>query len=119
MPATTLTPAIREQIARLGKADIMVGIPSFKNAAEQPPVIEQGFFSYRSGAIPAGSDDSEAHLGLGLAIVKAIVEGYGGAVEAGGGDAAGKRLKGACFAVRLPAAGRNVVFLPKWATNSV
>ena len=32
MPATTLTPAIREEIARLGKADIMVGIPSFKNA---------------------------------------------------------------------------------------
>ena len=33
MPASTLTPAIREQIARLGHADIMVGIPSFKNAA--------------------------------------------------------------------------------------
>ena len=33
MPATTLTPAIREEIARLGRADIMVGIPSFKNAA--------------------------------------------------------------------------------------
>jgi hypothetical protein len=28
-----LTPAIRDQIARLGHADIMVGIPSFKNAA--------------------------------------------------------------------------------------
>ncbi len=33
MPATTLTPAIRAEIARLGRADIMVGIPSFKNAA--------------------------------------------------------------------------------------
>ncbi len=33
MPATTLTPAIRDEIARLGRADIMVGIPSFKNAA--------------------------------------------------------------------------------------
>jgi len=33
VPATTLTPAIRDQIARLGRADIMVGIPSFKNAA--------------------------------------------------------------------------------------
>src|SRR6059058_1072542 len=33
MPATSLTPAIRDQIARLGRADIMVGIPSFKNAA--------------------------------------------------------------------------------------
>jgi hypothetical protein len=33
VPATALTPAIREQVARLGRADIMVGIPSFKNAA--------------------------------------------------------------------------------------
>lgn len=33
MPKTVLTPAIREQIARLGRADIMVGIPSYKNAA--------------------------------------------------------------------------------------
>ena len=33
MTATTLPPAIREAIDRLGKADIMVGIPSFKNAA--------------------------------------------------------------------------------------
>ena len=33
MPQSTLTPAIREEIARLGRADIMVGIPSFKNAA--------------------------------------------------------------------------------------
>jgi hypothetical protein len=33
VPATTLTPAIREAIARLGRADIMVGIPSFRNAA--------------------------------------------------------------------------------------
>ena len=33
MPQTALTPAVRDQIARLGKADIMVGIPSFKNAA--------------------------------------------------------------------------------------
>jgi hypothetical protein len=28
-----LTPAIRDEISRLGRADIMVGIPSFKNAA--------------------------------------------------------------------------------------
>ena len=33
MPPTVLTPAIRDEIARLGKADIMVGIPSFRNAA--------------------------------------------------------------------------------------
>jgi hypothetical protein len=30
---STLTPAVRDEIARLGRADIMVGIPSFKNAA--------------------------------------------------------------------------------------
>ncbi len=33
MPASALTPAIRDEIARLGRADIMVGIPSFRNAA--------------------------------------------------------------------------------------
>ena len=33
MPVTSFTPAIREEIERLGRADIMVGIPSFKNAA--------------------------------------------------------------------------------------
>jgi hypothetical protein len=33
VPATALTPAVRDEIARLGRADIMVGIPSFKNAA--------------------------------------------------------------------------------------
>jgi hypothetical protein len=33
VPATVLTPAIRDEISRLGRADIMVGIPSFKNAA--------------------------------------------------------------------------------------
>ena len=33
MPQPVLTPAIREEIDRLERADIMVGIPSFKNAA--------------------------------------------------------------------------------------
>ncbi len=33
MPATSLTPAIHDEIERLERADIMVGIPSFKNAA--------------------------------------------------------------------------------------
>jgi glucosylglycerate synthase len=33
VPGTVLTPAVRDEIARLGRADIMVGIPSFKNAA--------------------------------------------------------------------------------------
>src|SRR6187551_3009219 len=33
MPVSALSGAIRDEIARLGKADIMVGIPSFKNAS--------------------------------------------------------------------------------------
>ncbi len=33
MPETALTPAIRDEIARVGSADIMVGIPSYRNAA--------------------------------------------------------------------------------------
>ena len=33
MPAAALPKAIRDEVARLGSADIMVGIPSFKNAA--------------------------------------------------------------------------------------
>src|SRR6187399_1411584 len=33
MPSTVLPQAIRDEVARLGSADIMVGIPSFKNAA--------------------------------------------------------------------------------------
>ncbi|HUG48616.1 MAG TPA: hypothetical protein VMP67_09405, partial [Candidatus Limnocylindria bacterium] len=33
MPAPALPKAIRDEVARLGSADIMVGIPSFKNAA--------------------------------------------------------------------------------------
>ena len=33
MPAVTLPKGIRDEVARLGSADIMVGIPSFRNAA--------------------------------------------------------------------------------------
>ena len=33
MPSSALTPAIKDEIARLGCADIMVGIPSYRNAA--------------------------------------------------------------------------------------
>jgi hypothetical protein len=33
MPERTLAPALRDEVERLGQADIMVGIPSFKNAA--------------------------------------------------------------------------------------
>jgi two-component system, OmpR family, sensor histidine kinase ChvG len=51
------------------------------------------FFSYRPGGA-----SQDGHTGLGLAIVKAIVEGYGGEVEAGGAE-----RKGAVVEVRLPA----------------
>ena len=33
MPSSALTPAIKDEVARLGCADIMVGIPSYRNAA--------------------------------------------------------------------------------------
>ena len=33
MPSDGLPPALEEEVKRLGSADIMVGIPSFKNAA--------------------------------------------------------------------------------------
>jgi glycosyltransferase involved in cell wall biosynthesis len=33
MPTSALTPVIKDEIARLGSADIMVGIPSYRNAA--------------------------------------------------------------------------------------
>ena len=33
MPTSTLPSALRDEVAKLGSADIMVGIPSFKNAA--------------------------------------------------------------------------------------
>jgi hypothetical protein len=33
MPTSTLPSALREEVSKLGSADIMVGIPSFKNAA--------------------------------------------------------------------------------------
>ncbi len=51
------------------------------------------FFSYR----PAESGARQHHAGLGLAIVKAIVEGYGGRIEAGN-----RPQGGACLTVQLP-----------------
>lgn len=50
------------------------------------------FFSYRPG-----QSDASSHTGLGLAIVKAIVEGYGGRIEARAAPSGG-----ALFEVRLP-----------------
>lgn len=56
--------------------------------------IFERFFSYRPG-----QSDATSHTGLGLAIVKAIVEGYGGRIEAANPPAGG-----ALFEVRLPLA---------------
>ncbi len=64
------------------------------------------FFSYRADEDSAESADfSGRHLGLGLAIVKAIVEGYGGSVEARNGSLRVGQLKGAYIVVRIPITG--------------
>ncbi len=71
MPAPALTPAVREQIARLGHADIMVGIPSFKNAATIGYVVraaQAGLVQYFPDLRPvlvnsdAGSPDGTARV---------------------------------------------------------
>ncbi|HEX5825020.1 MAG TPA: hypothetical protein VFY18_11235, partial [Candidatus Limnocylindrales bacterium] len=71
MPAPALTPAVREQIARLGHADIMVGIPSFKNAATIGYVVraaQAGLVQYFPDLRPvlvnsdAGSPDGTAQV---------------------------------------------------------
>lgn len=54
------------------------------------------FFTYRPTAPPRDG----RHTGLGLAIVKAIVEGYGGSIEAANG------ARGAVFQITLPRAAR-------------
>ncbi len=61
------------------------------------------FFSYRPDERTSASTEPAAkHLGLGLAIVKAIVEGYGGSVQAKNRAVDGARLTGARFEIRLP-----------------
>jgi glucosylglycerate synthase len=71
MPQTVLTPTVRDQIARLGKADIMVGIPSFKNAATIGYVVraaQAGLVQYFPDLRPvvvnsdAGSPDGTARV---------------------------------------------------------
>jgi hypothetical protein len=66
MPAPALTPAIRDEISRLGSADIMVGIPSFRNAATIGHVVraaQAGLVQYFADLRPvlvnadAGSPD--------------------------------------------------------------
>ena len=64
------------------------------------------FFSYRPDETSTESGDTAGrHLGLGLAIVKAIIEGYGGVVEAGTGSLQEGELKGARILVRIPLSG--------------
>ena len=71
MPETALTPAVRDEIARLGEADIMVGIPSFKNAATIGYVVraaQAGLVQYFPDLRPvvinsdAGSPDGTASV---------------------------------------------------------
>ena len=71
MPRTAITPAIRDEIQRLGKADIMVGIPSFKNAATIGYVVraaQAGLVQYFSDLRPvvvnadAGSPDGTGRV---------------------------------------------------------
>ncbi|TMF41436.1 MAG: glycosyl transferase family 2 [Chloroflexi bacterium] len=71
MPISGLTPAIRDEISRLGHADIMVGIPSFKNAATIGYVVrasQAGLVQYFPDLRPvlvnsdAGSPDGTARV---------------------------------------------------------
>jgi two-component system sensor histidine kinase ChvG len=71
------------------------------------------FFSYRNDDAPkASSDSTESHLGLGLAIVKAIVEGYGGSVNAENRAVEGARLRGSRLGGSGPGGSRFEVRLP-------
>ena len=71
MPESALSPAVRDEIARLGRADIMVGIPSFKNAATIGYVVraaQAGLVQYFPDLRPvlvnsdAGSPDGTARV---------------------------------------------------------
>src|SRR5580765_7191225 len=71
VPETVLTPAIRAEIERLERADIMVGIPSFKNAATIGYVVraaQAGLVQYFPDLRPvvvnadAGSPDGTARV---------------------------------------------------------
>ena len=87
MPASN--PARANEVTRavLTVADQGPGIPE----AHLPRLFDR-FFSYRPNEAAPGT----AHTGLGLAIVRAIVEGYGGTVDAANGADGGAR-----FEVRL------------------
>jgi glucosylglycerate synthase len=71
MPSSALTPAIGDEIARLGSADIMVGIPSYRNAATIGHVVraaQAGLVQYFPDLRPvlvnadAGSPDGTARV---------------------------------------------------------
>ena len=71
MPESALSPAVRDEITRLGRADIMVGIPSFKNAATIGYVVraaQAGLVQYFPELRPvlvnsdAGSPDGTARV---------------------------------------------------------
>ncbi len=71
MPSSALPPAVRDEIARIGRADIMVGIPSFKNAATIGYVVraaQAGLVQYFPDLRPvlvnadAGSPDGTARV---------------------------------------------------------
>jgi len=71
MPDRSLPSAIRDEVERLGKADIMVGIPSFKNAATIGYVVraaQAGLVQYFPDLRPvlvnadAGSPDATARV---------------------------------------------------------
>ena len=80
MPQTVLTPAIREQVARLGKADIMVGIPSFKNAATIGYVVraaQAGLVQYFPDLHPVVvNSDTASPDGTGRVVVETEAPGY-------------------------------------------
>jgi hypothetical protein len=80
MPGSALTPAIRNEIARLGSADIMVGIPSYRNATTIGYVVraaQAGLVQYFPDLRPvvvnadAGSQD-----GTGRVVVETEPPGY-------------------------------------------
>lgn len=81
----------QDQVAVVRVSDQGPGIP--QQHAEK---IFHRFFSYRDKANPRPTRGG--HTGLGLAIVKAIVEGYGGSIQA-----SNRPEGGAQFEVRLPA----------------
>src|SRR6266496_4742498 len=80
MPATTLPPAIRDQVARLGRADSMVGIPSFKNAATIGYVVraaQAGLVQYFPDLHPVVvNSDAASPDGTGRVVVETEPPGY-------------------------------------------